>query len=129
MLLVGLLHQRPVQLDLGLHLPVLLDQLGGGQLDQRRALLHPVADVHVPLLDEAGNLRVKGGALVRADHPRLLDGALHGPVLGVDHLDRRVRLIGDAGGGFGSEQPHARPGSKNRVSQIRFMGGPPGERG
>src|SRR5437868_8625901 len=39
------------------------------------------------------------------------------------------RLIGDAGGGSGLEQPHARPGSSNRVSQMRFTGGPPGGRG
>ena len=124
---MGLLDHRPIQFDLGLHLQVLLDQLGGRQRDQRRACLHPVADVYVPLLDKAGNLRVERGTLVRSDHPRLLDSALHGPPLGVDHLDGRVEAdrgrgrrlrIGAAARQAGKHQ-HGEPDTNHGRSSFR----------
>ena len=55
--LAGQLDPFLVELDGRLLRPEILDQLGHEEGGEHVALLHLVADVHVPLLDIAGQLR------------------------------------------------------------------------
>ena len=62
--LLGQLDPFLIELDGRLLRPEILDQLGHEEGGEHVALLHLVADVHVPLLDIAGQLRIDRRALV-----------------------------------------------------------------
>ena len=64
--LAGQLDPFLVELDGRLLRPEILDQLGHEERGEHVALLHLVADVHVPLLDVAGQLRIDRRPLVRS---------------------------------------------------------------
>ena len=106
-----------VVLDGRLLRPPVLAQLGHEEVGEHVALLHLVADVDVPLLDECGQLRIDRRALVALDEARLPDDADDLPELGMDHLkDRRLRdargdllLLGAARRREDGQEPEPQP--------------------
>lgn len=67
--LPGLLEHLLIEPDLGLLLLMFLFQFGDHDPAELLALLHLVADIHVELLDEAGDLGEHGGLLVASMDP------------------------------------------------------------
>ena len=105
---LGLLDERRLLLELFL-------QFGDGELGEHLVLLHPAADVDVPVVRRpvllvrvlrervhvAGELGVQGRLLERLHGAGLLDDALHGRISGFttdDRLSRRRRGTGRSAG-------------------------------
>ncbi len=77
--LLGLLDETLVQVDLR-HLSLMVFvQLGNEYLRQQIALFHLLADVHVEMLDEPGDLGENRGLLEGIDESGLIDGVVDGP--------------------------------------------------
>ena len=94
---LGHLHHAPgqvhlffAQLDHGLFFAVASVQFGHEQVGDGLSLFQRVADVHVVLLDEAGDLGVERRLLEGVNVTRLADVAVQVAALGVDQLNGRL---------------------------------------
>ena len=87
--LLGLLDHVVVEFDLGKLLLMFLLQFGNDDLAEHLALLHLVADVHVELLDEAGDLGENRCLLIGLDEAGLSHRESHVPQFGPNDADHR----------------------------------------
>ena len=94
---LGHLHHAPgqvhlffAQLDHGLFFAVASVQFRHEQVGDGLSLFQRVADVHVVLLDEAGDLGVERRLLEGVNVARLADVAVQVAALGVDQLNARL---------------------------------------